>query len=347
MAALASSLAKGERGRSREFDTLVRAIGECKSKAEEDAIVAREVEVLKPRLRDAGTGGDGRTAREALVRLAYVEMLGHDAAWGHVRALQACSDANLLTKKAGRRRAGGGGGADVGGGGRARARPASPAHPPAHALSPPSRPPARSRSPGHRPPAPQVAYLTSTLFLDHRSDLIILVVNTLARDLASDNFLVGKFGGGGVPVHCPAREGVLAVWGRGTPRHAPRTHPTHSTPPLTVCAALTAATRLIGPDTVTAVLPAVTKLLAHPKELVRKKAVLALQRFIQLDPRGDGALGGLDVGRALRGALCDKDPAVMGAALCALHDLARADPVPLRNLVPSLVSILKQARAKR
>ena len=37
----------------------------------------------------------------------------------------------------------------------------------------------------------QVAYLASTLFLDHESDLIILVVNTLTQDLRSDNYLTG------------------------------------------------------------------------------------------------------------------------------------------------------------
>ncbi len=84
---------------SREFDQLIRAIGECKSKAEEDAIIAREVEILKPRLKDAKA--DKRFLKEILVRLMYVEMLGHDASWGHVKALQACSDTNLLTKKVG------------------------------------------------------------------------------------------------------------------------------------------------------------------------------------------------------------------------------------------------------
>ncbi len=38
----------------------------------------------------------------------------------------------------------------------------------------------------------QVAYLASGLFLDYKSDLIILVVNTLTQDLKSDNHLVGK-----------------------------------------------------------------------------------------------------------------------------------------------------------
>ena len=39
--------------------------------------------------------------------------------------------------------------------------------------------------------AVQVAYLASSLFLDHDSDLIILVVNTLTQDLRSDNYLTG------------------------------------------------------------------------------------------------------------------------------------------------------------
>ena len=39
--------------------------------------------------------------------------------------------------------------------------------------------------------SPQVAYLASSLFLDHNSELIVLVVNTLQRDLADDNILVG------------------------------------------------------------------------------------------------------------------------------------------------------------
>lgn len=40
----------------------------------------------------------------------------------------------------------------------------------------------------------QVAYLASSLFLDYKSDLIILVVNTITQDLKSDNHLVGEGG---------------------------------------------------------------------------------------------------------------------------------------------------------
>ena len=73
-----------------------------------------------------------------------------------------------------------------------------------------------------------------------------------------------------------------------------------------VCTALTAIGRLIGPDLINAVLPAVTSLTSHPKDLVRKKAVMALHRFQQLDPSHDGQLAGVDLDKYYRQALCDK-----------------------------------------
>lgn len=93
-----TSIGKKSPAWTREFDSLIRAIGECKSKAEEDSIMTQEVETLKPRLKDPKL--DKRFLKELLIRLIYIEMLGHDASWGHVKALQACSETNLITKKA-------------------------------------------------------------------------------------------------------------------------------------------------------------------------------------------------------------------------------------------------------
>lgn len=44
----------------------------------------------------------------------------------------------------------------------------------------------------------------------------------------------------------------------------------------------------------------------------------------------------------LRVVLCDRDPSVMAASLCLFLDMARVDPVPFKDLIPSFVSILKQ-----
>lgn len=73
-----------------------------------------------------------------------------------------------------------------------------------------------------------------------------------------------------------------------------------------MCTALTAVCKLIGADLVNAVLPTVVELMGHPTELVRKKAVMALHRFCQLDPNKDGPLSGVDLDRQFRQALCDK-----------------------------------------
>ena len=114
--------------------------------------------------------------KEYLIRLMYVEMLGHDASFGYIHAVKATTEHDLALKR--------------------------------------------------------VAYLATAQFLDEHHDLIILIVNTVQQDLKDDNYLV-------------------------------------------VCAALTTICRLVNEDTIPAVLPQVTELLNHPKEHVRKKAVMA------------------------------------------------------------------------
>jgi hypothetical protein len=83
--------------KDRELENLVKAIGECKSKAEEDRIITQELEVLKQRLSDPKL--DKSRGREYMVRLIYCEMLGHDASFAYIKALQFASDPNIHTKK--------------------------------------------------------------------------------------------------------------------------------------------------------------------------------------------------------------------------------------------------------
>ncbi|KAG8078863.1 hypothetical protein GUJ93_ZPchr0007g4617 [Zizania palustris] len=148
-------------------------------------------------------------------------------------------------------------------------------------------------------PLKRTGYLAVALFLDERHDLVILVVNTIQKDLRSDNYLI-------------------------------------------VCAALTAACRLIGEEAIPAVLPQVVELLTHPKEAVRKKAVMALHRFYQRSPSSVSHLVS-----NFRKRLCDNDPGVMGATLCPLYDLILEDPNSYKDLVVSFVNILKQIVERR
>lgn len=79
------------------------------------------------------------------------------------------------------------------------------------------------------------------------------------------------------------------------------------------------------------------KAVDHAQPNVRKKAVAALHRCHQINPAAIE-----EYLPKVQRVLCDKDPSVMGAVLPFLHDLALADPGPLKSIVPSLVSILKQ-----
>lgn len=96
----------------------------------------------------------------------------------------------------------------------------------------------------------------------------------------------------------------LLVFAHTTVHHTHCAH--HILTSSTVCTALFAVCKLINADLINAVLPTIVELLSHPKEMVRKKAVMALHRFHQLDPSHDGALHGVDLDRHFRQMLCDK-----------------------------------------
>ncbi|KAL8504407.1 hypothetical protein ACS0TY_022947 [Phlomoides rotata] len=123
---------QGGFGQSKEFLDLIKSIGETRSKSEEDRIILREVETLKARFSDPNT--PKFKLKEYIIRLLYVDMLGHDASFGYIHAVKMTHDENLQLKKTG--------------------------------------------------------YLAVTLFLNEDHDLIILIVNTIQKDLKSDNYLV-------------------------------------------------------------------------------------------------------------------------------------------------------------
>lgn len=105
---------------------------------------------------------------------------------------------------------------------------------------------------------------------------------------------------------------------------------------LEISSALTAASKLIRPELMTCINTDVTGLLAHPNALVRKKAVLCMHAFFR---KSDGLIADH---KLFRQALCDRDPSVMGASLGLFHDVILSDVDGQRDLLPSLVLILKQ-----
>ena len=180
-----------------------------------------------------------RQIKEILVRLIYCEMLGKDASFGHIKAVNLTQEKTLLEKRTG--------------------------------------------------------YLASALFLKDNSEMVILMVNTLQRDLQSPNV-------------------------------------------YEVAAALSATCKMITRDLIPAVMPIVhSKCITHEAPAVRKKAVQALLRFVQITP----ALLQENV-EIIQRVLYDRDPAVMGSSLSVLYELCKPDPVPYKHLIPAFVSILKQ-----
>lgn len=244
-------MATGGTNLSKEFFELLKAIGESKSKQEEDRIILREVATLKKKLEPPPTPVGAapalsnlhtskKHAKEFLVRMLYCEMLGHDASFGYIKAVEMAASASLYHKRTG--------------------------------------------------------YLVCAACLSPKHEFRFMLVNQMQRDLQSSHV-------------------------------------------LEICGGLLASCSLITADMVPAMTTLVIKLLDHANETVRKKAIICLHRFHQLSPE---LVTREECMEKLRKVLCDRDPAVMGASLNVIESMARQAPKPFKDLIPSLVSILKQ-----
>jgi len=226
---------------SKEFFELVKAIGESRSKQEEDKIIVSEIQILKGHLSQPSISA--KKMKEYMIRAVYCEMLGHDAGFAYIHAVKLTHEKSLFAKR--------------------------------------------------------IGYLTTNLFLHKDHELMLLLINTMQRDLQSANH-------------------------------------------IEVCAALTSVCRLVNIEMIPAISPLVFKLLAHQQEVVRKKAIVAMNRFHKLDPNIV-----LDQKDQIRKVLCDPDPSVMGASLHILFEMAKSNAQSCKDLVPSFVSILKQITEHR
>ena len=84
---------------SKELTELINAVGECRSKQQEDKLMKEEKTVLKELISKPIT--NMRTRRECLIRAIYLEMLGHDASFTYLFAVNLTQDKNILNKRIG------------------------------------------------------------------------------------------------------------------------------------------------------------------------------------------------------------------------------------------------------
>jgi len=116
---------------SKELLDLVKSIGESRSKQEEDKIISNEASLLKVKFTERNLSE--KKMKELLIRAIYVEMLGHDASFSHIYAVNLTQSKNLLVKR--------------------------------------------------------IGYLAASLFIDENSEMIILMISTMQKDLQSRNHL--------------------------------------------------------------------------------------------------------------------------------------------------------------
>ncbi|KAB0343150.1 hypothetical protein FD754_020076 [Muntiacus muntjak] len=140
----------------------------------------------------------------------------------------------------------------------------------------------------------RVGYLAVSLFLHESHELLLLLVNTVVKDLQSTNL-------------------------------------------VEVCMALTVVSQIFPREMIPAVLPLIEDKLQHSKEIIRRKAVLALYKFYLIAPN---QVQHIHV--KFRKALCDRDVGVMAASLHIYFRMIKENSSAYKDLTGSFVTILKQ-----
>ncbi|KAF6350759.1 hypothetical protein mRhiFer1_000801 [Rhinolophus ferrumequinum] len=140
----------------------------------------------------------------------------------------------------------------------------------------------------------RVGYLAVSLFLHESHELLLLLVNTVVKDLQSTNL-------------------------------------------VEVCMALTIVSQIFPREMIPAVLPLIEDKLQHSKEIIRRKAVLALYKFYLIAPNQVQ-----HIHIKFRKALCDRDVGVMAASLHIYLRMIKENSSGYKDLTGSFVTILKQ-----
>ena len=92
-------MSKSNRDMSKELSQLISEIGECRSKQQEDKIMIKEKEILKELI--SKPNATLRQRKEYLIRAIYLEMLGHDASFSYLYAVNLTQDKNVMNKRVG------------------------------------------------------------------------------------------------------------------------------------------------------------------------------------------------------------------------------------------------------
>ncbi|EZG78634.1 adaptin amine-terminal region protein [Gregarina niphandrodes] len=205
---------------SKEFYDLIKAIGETRSKQDEDLLLDIELGRLMVRFRES-TGLTNVRLKELVIRALYCFMLGHDIEFCVIQGLSLSSDKDLWCKRTG--------------------------------------------------------YLMASQAIPESSELLLLSVNTIQKDLQTSNH-------------------------------------------YETCAALNIIANKVHAEAVPVLLPSVIKLIEHPRDIIRKKALCALTHILQKHPlySTEEVVNAISLPDYVRSTLQSNEPTVI---LCLVNFL--------------------------